>query len=822
VKLRIIKTIGYINIAICLLVATVNAEQITLSAQVQKINVDAEKTKDHYALLIANTDYDDTKLANLPSAKQDVDHLKNVLIQRMGFQADNVTVVQQGQNETAKSIKKAVIKFTRELSEGSTVVIYYAGHGFTLTNRPGNFIVPTTFSTIVDAVNAEEAVELIEDDLISIEEIIEIIRKTKPEGVVLFYNACRSNAFDAVGLSTTIIFQGTDDDGGYKPGPIKGSHAFFAAGYGQQAIARIDDRDNAENKLTLYGRVLTDVLSKIPSMDFDILDKKLYIEVQQILEGSGLPKSKWPVPTYFKMRVAGSAIDETGTCLARGTNEGRSVCTDIKGNPYGQPIIQYVDKIVIKEQEVLIESKADPVAVECDTLGMHPSAYTDNPNRVDPIYQADTDPDAISKACLSVLKTNPGHKRARLFTALALVLKDSYAEAIEDLLLLVKAEYLPAIAYLANIYTFNSWKNDDEAINLGTKACQNRIGFGCAVVGSVYSSKGKVSDDKKILQQAIQYYEQGCELGYSQACNAGGVLYIDHFSDGKSATVLYEKGCVIADGRDAAHNCSNLAWAYEFGKNGKSKNLARAVDLYSKACGLDLAIGCRDAGAILRKANEITDQPRALSLLRKGCALTKSDGSAGSCTTIGYMYERGEADLAVNIEKALHYYEQACEGDRSIGCRNAGLMYQFKQEPPKYDKAKVKYQKACNLENGNACYNLGNLYRDGNIGAVDFIKASEYYKKGCELKYGDACGNLAELYEDGDLGGVDFAKAEEYFSKGCKLDSGWSCGRLADIYEDGDLGAADFAKAEEYFNKGCELDNGWSCGRLADIYEDGI
>jgi TPR repeat protein len=159
-------------------------------------------------------------------------------------------------------------------------------------------------------------------------------------------------------------------------------------------------------------------------------------------------------------------------------------------------------------------------------------------------------------------------------------------------------------------------------------ACDGRLGIGCDNLAELYEVGEGVAKD---LDHALRLYKQACDLDESEdtadACElAGNMLQADGGRrDPKLAASYYAKAC-----ERTASRCFGLAISYVKGV-GVAKDLAKARELYRRAC---------DAG------------------------------DADSCNNLGILLQSGlggPKDLAA----AQTLFEQACKAGVAIGCDNA-------------------------------------------------------------------------------------------------------------------------------------------------------
>ncbi len=81
-----------------------------------------------HALLIGIADYEGTSLSNLPGAANDLLIVKNVLVEKLGFDEANIDVIKDSE-ATHTGIADAFAKLRSRVKAGDSVYIHYSGHG---------------------------------------------------------------------------------------------------------------------------------------------------------------------------------------------------------------------------------------------------------------------------------------------------------------------------------------------------------------------------------------------------------------------------------------------------------------------------------------------------------------------------------------------------------------------------------------------------------------------------------------------------------------------------------------------------------------------
>ena len=120
------------------------------------------------------------------------------------------------------------------------------------------------------------------------------------------------------------------------------------------------------------------------------------------------------------------------------------------------------------------------------------------------------------------------------------------------------------------------------------------------------------------------------------------------------------------------------------------------------------------------KAYGSSNFKEALAKFEAGCA----ENDAKSCVKTGAIYQLGKT-ATPDLDKALEYYNKACQSSEKEGCSAAGGIY-LKSEP---QKAKELFNKACELNDGYSCAMLGSMLIDDH----KFKEAYTVLEKGCSL-----------------------------------------------------------------------------------------
>lgn len=133
------------------------------------------------ALVIGNNNY--TNVAALNTAVGDARAVGDQL-EKMGY------IVRRAYNVDQRAMSRALAAFDADLQAGDRAVLFYAGHGFEISDA--NYLLPTDVPTA----RAHE-MSLVRDASFAVEQVIDDIRQRGVRAVILVLDACRDNPFAA-------------------------------------------------------------------------------------------------------------------------------------------------------------------------------------------------------------------------------------------------------------------------------------------------------------------------------------------------------------------------------------------------------------------------------------------------------------------------------------------------------------------------------------------------------------------------------------------------------------------------------------------------
>lgn len=260
----------------------------------------------------------------------------------------------------------------------------------------------------------------------------------------------------------------------------------------------------------------------------------------------------------------------------------------------------------------------------------------------------------------------------------------------------------------------------ERATKLSAGACDAGVDLGCAYAAYDFTDARELEAAESAAKRALL---GGGEVGY--AALAGVVALKGKQSNQPQARTdqtifeLYSKGCTLGD----SEACDGLAYMYQRPQP-PGKDLDAALKFARLGCAQGGLRACTTEAILLRK----TDPERSNMILTRLC--TRSHGMYGclalaeqeperavelderactaqlsNCFYLGKLYYDGKI-VAKDLEKALGYFETACDADFGAGCNWAGFLRDGHGDgvvPKDRARAKELYEKACRLGVDQGC-----------------------------------------------------------------------------------------------------------------------
>ncbi len=312
-----------------------------------------------------------------------------------------------------------------------------------------------------------------------------------------------------------------------------------------------------------------------------------------------------------------------------------------------------------------------------------------------------------------------------------------------------------------------------DSAKLGTGVAQavekcDEGGVVFCVMAAFYS--GLTVDEKTAEARLNLYLDKACAIDSTEACLASLVLYQDsppQIQARYDSRHFIQKTCEKACNAKSWQACNMLG---DFNKAGKHmpRDSARAFSFYSRACDGGFLRACGDVGvAYLRNEATPRDMPQVLQALGQGCEAE----NAGACVALGLLSRHGvEGVVPQNPEKALGFFQRACQLEQKVGCENAAAL----TRPPSLDSLRLEeapskppavpartaeagdvkplqplvielFERRCNEGSGGDCLELARVFNEGKRVPRDVARALGFATQGCKQHNPEACSLQGKL-----------------------------------------------------------------------------
>lgn len=204
-------------------------------------------------------------------------------------------------------------------------------------------------------------------------------------------------------------------------------------------------------------------------------------------------------------------------------------------------------------------------------------------------------------------------------------------------------------------------KEFEDAVSIGSRACNNKDGNACALLARMYHrGRGVMKNDVK----GDAFFEKACAAGVMDSCLMFGASVIGSQEPGRNvaaALAALEKACA----GNLAQGCNLLGTVLFKGRVELPAEPKRALTLIERACGLGLAKACISAAAEYFKGERIARDPaKAASLALKACNL----GNGNGCFRYSLHLYKGDG-VAKDLSGCIDYLTKACDAGNQDGCR---------------------------------------------------------------------------------------------------------------------------------------------------------
>lgn len=225
----------------------------------------AQEIKRH-ALVIGNSAYQG--LPTLKNAAADATLISGSL-SKVGFDVKLAT------NTTKAGFERSLIDFRNNIEPGSTVVIYYAGHGLQVDDQ--NYLIPVD-AQLTDARDLPISA-------LSATQILQLFETTKADSIIFILDACRDNPFQAAGKSSSTRSISNSNTISRGLARIASNHTGTLIAFSTAPGAVAQDGSGVNSP---YSEALSSALQK-PGSSIEDIFKQTRAEVVSLTGGKQIP-----------------------------------------------------------------------------------------------------------------------------------------------------------------------------------------------------------------------------------------------------------------------------------------------------------------------------------------------------------------------------------------------------------------------------------------------------------------------------------------------------------------------------------------------------
>lgn len=177
-----------------------------------------------------------------------------------------------------------------------------------------------------------------------------------------------------------------------------------------------------------------------------------------------------------------------------------------------------------------------------------------------------------------------------------------------------------------------------------------------------------------------------------------------------------------------------------------------------------------------------------------------------ACLKMGESAEKKE-----EIDRAISFFESACELKNAMGCLHAGRLQLEENQVP---KAKNNFIKACKLKDSSACYGVGMIASGLYGGQENLREAKTQFQLACGMGLIDGCAQGAMIWIQKSANNrEERKKAIKYLKLTCtgsdkfpEARSDLACFSLGEFFRD-----TDPKQSQAWFEEACSLGDGAAC-----------
>lgn len=201
-----------------------------------------------------------------------------------------------------------------------------------------------------------------------------------------------------------------------------------------------------------------------------------------------------------------------------------------------------------------------------------------------------------------------------------------------------------------------------------------------------------------------------------------------------------------ADTSADAASIYRQALDYEQGRNGKTKDLARAAELFRQAAEKGHVRAMSDLGFALANARGVE---RDFNESNRWYRRAAARGNSRAMNNLGFAYERGRG-VEKDFAEAVRWYRRGAEAGSLVAANNLGKAYANGRGVTKDFREAFKwYLQAAEKGYQPAFFPVAFAYSNGRGVTKNDVQAVRWYRKSAEAGNGGAMTNLAIRYDEG-------------------------------------------------------------------------
>lgn len=201
------------------------------------------------------------------------------------------------------------------------------------------------------------------------------------------------------------------------------------------------------------------------------------------------------------------------------------------------------------------------------------------------------------------------------------------------------------------------------------------------------------------------------------------------------------------------------------------------------------------AASIAYKLKKYASEARAIPWFFHAAAL----GSLNSIDFIGYYYELGKGELAIDLERAETYYRQGIKEGSTFCKYRLSLLIGALNDPGKYSEAMELMKNAAVSGYVHAQIQLGIYFKEGKITEKNYTKAVYWFQQAANQNNAQATNHLGTMYAAGLGVGKDPHQAFILYRHAAEQGDAFGANNVARRYASGEIVSQDLEQAFQWY-----------------------